>query len=211
MKCVNCGQEIPDNSQFCGYCGMKVEPKLNARRFCTSCGKELRPNAKFCTSCGASVLKKEEKNIGQSSVSYSKDTIFSKSVVIGTSSFFVTEIVGIICLILALVSLFLPYLGTTLLASTFSIALISGPDGIIALFIIIISLILVIFHKPLVSMIGCILLILIPIVEITRSMQEEYGVMISFYFGFYLLLFVSIVGCISFLLTYIEQRKMRKL
>ena len=215
MKCVNCGQEIPDNSQFCGYCGTKVEPKLSSKRFCTSCGKELKTNAKFCTSCGASVVTSKEKIIDNSSVNlnvnYSKDNIFSKSVVLGTSSFYVTEIVGIICLIFALLSLFLPYVGTNLLASTFSITLITGPDGIMALFIIIISLILAIFHKPLVSMIGCILSTLIPIIEITVNMQEEYGVMLSFYFGFYLLLFVSIVGCISFLLAYLEQRKMRKL
>lgn len=77
MKCVNCGQEIPDNSQFCGYCGTKVEPKLSSKRFCPSCGKELKTNAKFCTSCGASVVTSKEKIIDNSSVNlnvnYSKD------------------------------------------------------------------------------------------------------------------------------------------
>lgn len=30
MKCVNCGNDIPDKAKFCPYCGTQNEPKQKA-------------------------------------------------------------------------------------------------------------------------------------------------------------------------------------
>ena len=220
MKCVNCGQEIPDNSQFCGYCGTKVEPKLSAKRFCPSCGKELKANAKFCTSCGASIAVSSANSFSHTNLntytvrqSNMNTSLISKQLMLGNSTFYVTELVGIICLFLGLLSLFLPYAGVNLLGSSVSYNLLSlggGSDGIICLIVGIISLIFAFFHKPLVCMIGSILLTLTPVLEVTVTMENEYGGLVSFQIGFYLSLFVSLIGSVSFLLAYLEQRKMRK-
>lgn len=221
MKCVKCGQEIPDNSQFCGYCGTKVESKLNNKRFCPSCGKELKPNAKFCTSCGSQIAMNSTNSVSQVSLNTHitrqstnmNKSLFSKYLMLGNYAFYITELIGIICLLLGLLSLFLPYAGVNLLGSSVSYNLLTlggGSDGIMCLIVGIVSLIFAFFHKPLVSMIGSILLTLIPVLEITLAMQDEYGGLVSFQIGFYLSLFVSLIGSISFLLSYLEQRKMRK-
>jgi tetratricopeptide (TPR) repeat protein len=46
MFCNQCGKEIPDNSQFCNYCGTKVG------NICPKCGTELPEESKFCHKCG---------------------------------------------------------------------------------------------------------------------------------------------------------------
>ena len=67
--CIECGHEIPANSDFCYYCGRKVdsktivEPDLYAAprtvtrslTKCVHCGHELNPGDRFCQDCGASV------------------------------------------------------------------------------------------------------------------------------------------------------------
>jgi len=46
MFCKQCGKKIPDNSQFCNYCGAKVN------NICSNCGTELPEGSKFCHKCG---------------------------------------------------------------------------------------------------------------------------------------------------------------
>ena len=47
MKCVNCGQEIPDETKFCPYCGTSQMMK------CVNCDQEIPGGTKFCPYCGA--------------------------------------------------------------------------------------------------------------------------------------------------------------
>ena len=47
MKCVNCGQEIPDGTKFCPYCGTSQMMK------CVNCDQEIPGGTKFCPYCGA--------------------------------------------------------------------------------------------------------------------------------------------------------------
>ena len=54
MLCNNCKREIENDSEFCEYCGKKVE-KESEKLFCTSCGKQIECNSLFCKHCGASV------------------------------------------------------------------------------------------------------------------------------------------------------------
>jgi len=49
MKCPNCGKELPDYAQACGFCGTKLE----AKNTCPQCGKELPADALACGYCGA--------------------------------------------------------------------------------------------------------------------------------------------------------------
>lgn len=210
MKCVKCGQEIPDNSQFCGYCGTKVESKLSTKRFCASCGKELKPNAKFCTSCGAVVSQnqgrepqnlKTKSNISSNVVSFG---IFSKQILLGSVIFYVLDLIGIISLVICFISLFLTYASNWVA----SISFISRPDGMIALIVIFITLIFAIFRIRIGAMIGSILILIIQIVESIDFVEKGEGY-ISMSIGFYLLLFGAVLALICFLLAYIEQRKAR--
>ena len=50
MRCLNCHNEINDNSKFCEYCGMKVEKGI----FCSNCGKKIE-SGNFCCNCGFKV------------------------------------------------------------------------------------------------------------------------------------------------------------
>lgn len=49
MKCVKCGNEVDENSSFCGVCG---EPFSKPKSFCGKCGSEVDPTSPFCGSCG---------------------------------------------------------------------------------------------------------------------------------------------------------------
>lgn len=48
MKCTKCGNIISDNSNFCTYCGHKV----NTERVCPSCGGKNDGRDNFCIYCG---------------------------------------------------------------------------------------------------------------------------------------------------------------
>ena len=57
--CNDCKKELPDDSDFCQYCGSKnvsvYNPKpinLNYKR-CIDCGKELPSDSDFCQYCGS--------------------------------------------------------------------------------------------------------------------------------------------------------------
>ena len=47
MKCPECENAFPDNSNFCDACGHALELP------CKSCGTKNRFTAKFCLKCGA--------------------------------------------------------------------------------------------------------------------------------------------------------------
>lgn len=50
-KCLNCGEELPDNAKFCLNCGEKVQKQENNMVLCPECGK-LVVKGKFCLECG---------------------------------------------------------------------------------------------------------------------------------------------------------------
>ena len=61
MKCPHCGQEHPDNFQFCPVTGQKLISQLKACTYkqCLDYGKYVLPSdSKFCPTCG-SVIEKE--------------------------------------------------------------------------------------------------------------------------------------------------------
>ncbi len=58
QPCPECGSQIPDDAQFCPYCGHQVMIFVK----CEQCGKNLPPNARFCSRCGAPV---EERPTGK--------------------------------------------------------------------------------------------------------------------------------------------------
>jgi membrane protease subunit (stomatin/prohibitin family) len=57
-QCPDCGHSIPDNAQFCPYCGHQVLVFSQ----CPQCGKNVPPHARFCPQCGQSVQNKPKKS-----------------------------------------------------------------------------------------------------------------------------------------------------
>ena len=49
--CSSCGKTIPDDSEFCAYCGEKFDN--SDLKICKSCGKENTTDGKFCMECGS--------------------------------------------------------------------------------------------------------------------------------------------------------------
>lgn len=57
MKCQKCNNEIPDNSEFCPYCGQSQESKSAEEEkdfVCRYCGTEIEESTAYCPECGAS-------------------------------------------------------------------------------------------------------------------------------------------------------------
>lgn len=53
MKCLNCGNELPDGALFCDNCGQKTEKELETGGFCGNCGAKAEAGVSFCGECGA--------------------------------------------------------------------------------------------------------------------------------------------------------------
>lgn len=62
MKCLNCGNQLPEGTQFCGDCGQKVvkEEVKYTPKFCSQCGNSIGEGTEFCTECGNNVVPKRE-------------------------------------------------------------------------------------------------------------------------------------------------------
>ena len=52
MKCLNCNHTIPDDSDFCQYCGHEL------KLVCPKCGADLDDDSDFCKKCGKKINKK---------------------------------------------------------------------------------------------------------------------------------------------------------
>jgi len=54
VTCVECGDTVPENAQFCPSCGSPpLEP--DAPLLCGQCGHTVEPRYEFCVSCGTSL------------------------------------------------------------------------------------------------------------------------------------------------------------
>lgn len=59
MRCVNCGEEIPEDSRFCVCCGRPapaLHPTMDSGMACGVCGAPLTYGDNFCCACGTPVL-----------------------------------------------------------------------------------------------------------------------------------------------------------
>lgn len=82
MKCLNCSKEINDNSNFCEFCGSKVEKIVPKSLFCTNCGNKL-DGGNFCSCCGMKVsnnqIENEVNNISNENVITNNQVINNNS------------------------------------------------------------------------------------------------------------------------------------
>lgn len=69
MLCPNCGNETPDNFEFCANCGAKLIKEIeqpqetkNGLKIirCPNCGKEMLESFEFCARCGAKLKTNEQ-------------------------------------------------------------------------------------------------------------------------------------------------------
>ncbi len=64
MKCPKCGMTLPDDSDFCQYCGEKIEqpqsipdsPMEATKKKCPKCGRTLPDDSDFCQFCGEKIV-----------------------------------------------------------------------------------------------------------------------------------------------------------
>ena len=66
MNCIKCAKPIPDDSDFCPYCGEFIEKSTCVS--CPVCGKELPADSSFCQYCGTEVSSSAAKSISGFSV-----------------------------------------------------------------------------------------------------------------------------------------------
>jgi TM2 domain-containing membrane protein YozV len=59
MYCRNCGQLVPDQTQFCSKCGQRP---LQGLLRCQACGAETAPNAAICAKCGVGLIGTSDKD-----------------------------------------------------------------------------------------------------------------------------------------------------
>lgn len=78
MKCLNCNCEISVDSNFCEFCGSKVEKNS----FCSNCGSKLEGN--FCSNCGMKGLNDEVINSNVSS-SLINDNSVDKKIILNVT------------------------------------------------------------------------------------------------------------------------------
>jgi ribosomal protein L40E len=59
MYCRNCGQQLPDQAEFCTSCGQRA---LAGNLRCWSCGADTLPAAEICVKCGVRLSRAGDKD-----------------------------------------------------------------------------------------------------------------------------------------------------
>ncbi|HEV3279879.1 MAG TPA: TM2 domain-containing protein [Terriglobia bacterium] len=59
MFCRNCGNQVPDQSEFCSSCGQRV----GVGTHCPACGAETLQGAQVCVKCGAALAPGSQKDL----------------------------------------------------------------------------------------------------------------------------------------------------
>ena len=61
MFCIQCGHQIPEDSEFCTECGANMQSVAEEQEgFCTECGVKLPADSAFCADCGAEIAIPED-------------------------------------------------------------------------------------------------------------------------------------------------------
>lgn len=55
MTCPKCMAMVPRSSNYCGYCGNRLQAVRAELKTCARCGSRMPASAKFCPDCGEGV------------------------------------------------------------------------------------------------------------------------------------------------------------
>lgn len=78
MRCPNCNRTIPDDSEFCQYCGHEL------KLVCPKCGADLDDDSDFCKKCGKKIKKKSinKKKTTPIHIKLSADEIYDEAILL---------------------------------------------------------------------------------------------------------------------------------
>lgn len=99
MICRKCAQQIPNDSEFCPYCGQGADKVI----LCPSCGKTIPDDSKFCPFCGA---KTNASSISESATVITPEDE-SKPIKDNTKSTIKKKTVALVILLSILIALFI--------------------------------------------------------------------------------------------------------
>lgn len=71
--CPHCGKRLPKDSEFCQFCGKKLE--IIVYQVCPHCGKHLPSDSEFCQYCGNAISKRTNASLQEAAVRIRKSDV----------------------------------------------------------------------------------------------------------------------------------------
>ncbi|MBQ6215444.1 MAG: zinc-ribbon domain-containing protein [Oscillospiraceae bacterium] len=103
MICSNCNKTIPDDSEFCVYCGNKIVIENR----CKKCGAIILEDSNYCQYCGSPIENNEEKDSNKDKVNIASENTSQNKPKRSIFLPIVAGILGLLVIALSVVSILL--------------------------------------------------------------------------------------------------------